>query len=119
MAQVTGERRSSSRFDKAFPVYVTTPQGIFRGVARNISSGGMFIETRDLQPMGGRITVCFADHASGVEISVVSEVRFQCVLEYGGKEGPTALRGVGVRFLEFDTGFDLVAPGPPPSTSMH
>jgi len=119
MAQAAGERRSSSRFDKAFPVYVTTPQGIFRGVARNISSGGMFIETRDLQPMGGRVTICFADHASGVELSVVSEVRFQCVLEYGGKEGRTALRGVGVRFLDFDTGIELVAPGPPPSSSMH
>lgn len=119
MAESARERRSSSRFDKAFPVFVTTPQGIFRGVARNISSGGMFIETSDLQPMGGRVTICFSDHRSGVELSVVSEVRYQCVLEYGGKAGRTALRGVGVRFLHLEAGFDLADLQPPPASAMH
>lgn len=96
------ERRRESRFDKAFPVYLSSPEGIFRGVARNISAGGMFIETREIQPLGGRVTVCFADHASGVELSVLSEVRYQCVLEFGGRDGPSALRGMGVRFLGVD-----------------
>ncbi len=119
MAQSKGsDRRTSSRFDKAFPVYLTAAQGIFRGVARNISSGGMFIETPDLQPLGGRVTVCFADHLSGVELSVISEVRYQCVLEYGGRDGKSALRGVGVRFLSFETGTELLEAQPSPS-SLH
>lgn len=96
------DRRNSSRFDKVFPVYLSSSQGIFRGVARNISTGGMFIETSEIQPMGGKVTVCFSDHASGVELSVISEVRYQCVLELGGKSGPTGLRGIGVRFLEIE-----------------
>lgn len=119
MAESAQERRSASRLDKAFPVFVTTPQGIFRGVARNISSGGMFIETRDLQPMGGRVTICFSDDRSGVELAVVSEVRYQCVLEYVGKAGRTALRGVGVRFINLEPGFDPADPEPPPASAMH
>lgn len=100
------DRRGSSRFDKAFPVYLSSSQGIFRGVARNISSGGMFIETRELQPLGEKVTVCFADHGSGVELAVISEVRYQCVLEYGGRDGRSALRGMGVRFLEVEESGD-------------
>lgn len=103
MAQATSnDRRRSSRFDKAFPVYLTSQQGICRGIARNISDGGMFIETRDPQPLGGRVTVCFADDVHGVEISVIAEVRYQCVIEYGGTAGPKALRGMGVRFVDFE-----------------
>ncbi|AKU91604.1 PilZ domain-containing protein [Vulgatibacter incomptus] len=96
------DRRGASRFDKAFPVYLTSFSGISRGVARNISAGGMFIETSQLQPLGGRLSICFADPLSGVELSLVGEVRYQCVLEYGGREGATALRGVGVRFIEVE-----------------
>lgn len=95
------ERRSSSRFDKVFPVYLTSQQGICRGIARNISEGGMFIETRDPHPLGGQLTVSFTDDNAGVELAVLGEVRFQCVLEYGGKAGISALRGMGVRFVEF------------------
>lgn len=100
----SGDRRSSHRFDKAFPVYLTGDGGIWRGIARNISTGGMFIETREPQPIGGRLTVSFADDESGVEMSARAEVRFQCVLEYGGRGGPMALRGMGVRFTGFEMG---------------
>lgn len=96
------ERRQSSRFDKVFPIYLTSHQGVCRGIARNISEGGIFIETRDPHPLGGRLTVSFTDDEAGVEISVVSEVRFQCVLEYGSQHGgPAALRGMGLKFMEF------------------
>jgi len=97
----TSERRSSSRFDKVFPVYLSSQEGIWRGIARNISEGGIFIETRDPQPLGGQLTVCFADERAGVEMSAMAEVRYQCVLEYGARGGTAALRGMGLRFLGF------------------
>ena len=96
------DRRRSSRFDKVFPVYLTGEHGICRGIARNISDGGMFIETRDPHPLGARLTISFSDESSGVEIAAVAEVRYQCVIEYGGREGRNALRGMGVRFLAFE-----------------
>ena len=99
----TRERRSSSRFDKVFPVYVASEEGLCRGIARNISEGGMFIETRDPQRIGGQLTICFADERMGVEITALAEVRYQCVLEYGAPRGlgVAALRGMGLRFVEF------------------
>lgn len=99
----TRERRRSSRFDKVFPVYLASDTGLSRGIARNISDGGIFVETRDPQPIGGRLTVCFVDERTGVEIAALAEVRYQCVLEYGAPRGcgVAALRGMGLRFLEF------------------
>jgi hypothetical protein len=103
MAQeLAKDRRSAHRFDKAFPVYLTCEGGIWRGIARNISTGGMFIETRDTQPIGGSLTISFADDESGVEMSALAEVRYQCMIEYGGRAGPMALRGMGVRFTRFE-----------------
>jgi len=95
------ERRRSSRFDKVFPVYLSSQEGIWRGIARNISEGGIFIETRDPHPLGGQLTVCFADEKAGVEIAARAEVRYQCVLEYGARHGIAALRGMGLRFVRF------------------
>jgi hypothetical protein len=105
MAQEPGkERRRAHRFDKVFPVYLVGEGGIWRGIARNISTGGMFIETRDPPPIGGRLKVSFADDQSGVEITAHAEVRYQCMIEYGGPTGPAALRGMGVKFTGFETG---------------
>ena len=101
MNQIGRERRRSSRFDKVFPVYLSSEMGIWRGIARNISEGGIFIETRDRHPIGGQLTVCFADERAGVEISARAEVRYQCVLEYGARHGIAALSGMGLRFVRF------------------
>ena len=96
------ERRKSSRFDKVFAVYLSGDAGLARGIARNISDGGMFIETRDPFPLGSRIWVTFCDEGTGSELSALAEVRYQCFLNYAGPPGQNALRGMGVRFIEFD-----------------
>jgi len=96
------DRRKSSRFDKAFTVYLTGDTGLARGIARNISEGGMFIETREPFRLGSRIWVTFTDDATGSELSALAEVRYQCFLTYAGPPGQNALRGMGVRFVSFD-----------------
>jgi hypothetical protein len=98
------ERRRTSRFDKVFPVWLSLDCGKYRGIARNISAGGMFIETRDPAPLGGKVAVVFADQDTGVELQASAEVRYQCSIEYGGPTGPLALRGMGVRFVGFQAG---------------
>jgi hypothetical protein len=62
----------------------------------------MFIETREPFPLGTRIWITFADDSTGTELSVLSEVRYQCFLNYAGPPGQNALRGMGIRFVQFD-----------------
>ncbi|MBI5542696.1 MAG: PilZ domain-containing protein [Deltaproteobacteria bacterium] len=101
------ERRSAIRFDKAFTVYLSGEEGMTRGIARNISDGGMFIETREPYRLGTRIKVTFVSADTNTEITMVGDVRYQCFLSYGGEgDGESQLRGMGVRFVEVE-GKDL------------
>lgn len=97
------ERRTSIRFDKAFPVYLAGDEGMTRGIARNISDGGMFIETREPYRLGSRVKVTFVAADTNAEITLVGEVRYQCFLSYGGDgPGESQLRGMGVRFVDVE-----------------
>jgi hypothetical protein len=112
------ERRRSSRFDKVFPVYLTSESGICRGIARNISSGGMFIEAREPNALGARVTISFADEGTGIEMSVVAEVRYHVAIEHGSEKGRSTLRGMGVRFLRFHARDDRLFL-PPGTATLH
>lgn len=107
------ERRQSLRFDKVFTVYLTTQQGMTRGIARNISSTGLFVETRDALPLGGQIKVTFTGD-DGTEMTALCEVRYQVALNYGhaqGADGEEAVatavaagtRGAGLRIIAYET----------------
>lgn len=103
------ERRSTPRLDKVFPVFIEGERGGALGVARNISQGGMFVETRNPEPLGSHVRVSFPSHDG--EMIAVAEVRFVCHLlgrAAAGDERPAAVRGMGLRFLYFD------ADGAPP-----
>src|SRR6266545_1567158 len=82
------ERRDATRLDKVFRVYLEGERGMGLGIARNISEGGMFVETRAPQPIGSQVRITFP--AESGEMSPVAE------------RGPLALRGMGVRFLYFE-----------------
>jgi hypothetical protein len=97
------DRRRALRFDKVFAVYITTADGMTRGIARNISSQGLFVETREPVPLGGKVRVTFVgeDHT---EMTCLCEVRYQVALAYGqkdGREGHT--RGMGLRIVAYET----------------
>ncbi len=97
------ERRSQLRFDKVFTVYLSTDGGLCRGIGRNLSTRGMFIETREPMSLGERVKVTFAGE-DGTEITCLCEVRYQVALAYGrkdGREGNT--RGVGLRIVAYET----------------
>jgi hypothetical protein len=97
------ERRTAARLDKVFPVFIEGERGGALGVARNISEGGMFVETRNPEPIGSQVRITFPS-GSG-EMTAVAEVRYVCHLL--GKLGDggvrrAAVRGMGVRFLYFE-----------------
>jgi hypothetical protein len=105
----TVERRQAPRLDKVFRVYLEGERGMGLGIARNISEGGMFVETRAPQPIGSQVRITFP--ADGGEMTAIAEVRYVCHLlgrTPVAQRGPLALRGMGVRFIYFEA--DEVAP---------
>jgi PilZ domain-containing protein len=97
------ERRATPRLDKVFRVYLEGERGMGLGIARNISEGGMFVETRVPHPIGSQVRVTFP--AESGEMTAVAEVRYVCHLigrTPAADRGPLALRGMGVRFLYFE-----------------
>ena len=97
------ERRQAPRLDKVFRVYLEGERGMGLGIARNISEGGMFVETRAPQPIGTQVRITFP--SDGADITAVAEVRYVChLLGRTAEEAPThaAVHGMGVRFLYFE-----------------
>ena len=103
MSRLNNDRRHSLRFDKVFTVYLTTPDGMTRGVARNISTAGLFVETRDSLPLGGKIKVTFSGD-DGTEMTALCEVRYQVALNYStGADTESGTRGAGLRIVAYET----------------
>lgn len=97
------DRRSALRFDKVFTVYLTTPEGMTRGIGRNISAQGIFVEVREPMPLGGKVKVTFAGE-DGTEMTCLAEVRYQVALNYGDAGGgECSTRGVGLRIVAYET----------------
>ncbi len=105
------ERRQEPRLDKVFRVYLEGDHGMGLGIARNISEGGMFVETRAPQPIGSQVRITFPSESG--EMACVAEVRYVCHLlgrATTSAPGPLALRGMGVKFLYFEGAADEAAP---------
>jgi hypothetical protein len=99
---INSERRQSLRFDKVFTVYLRTNDGMTRGIARNISTAGLFVETREPLALGGRVKVTFTCD-DGNEMTALAEVRYQVALNYGDGEDATGTRGAGLRIIAWET----------------
>src|SRR5687768_6603006 len=81
---------------------MSTPEGMTRGIGRNISARGLFVETRETIPLGGRLKVTFSGE-DGTEMTCLCEVRYQVTLSYGGKDGAEGFtRGVGLRIVAYE-----------------
>jgi len=96
------ERRSRSRLDKVFTVWLEGLNGCGLGIARNISEGGLFVETATPHPIGSQVTVSFPSDAG--DMTAVAEVRYVCHLvgRRAGQELHASVHGMGVRFLYFE-----------------
>jgi hypothetical protein len=104
MEHALSDRRRHLRFDKVFTVYITGPDGMSRGIGRNISATGLFVETREPLPLGGRLKVTFTGEDSGTEMTCLCEVRYQVALSYGLKNGEEGhSRGIGLRIVAYET----------------
>ncbi len=95
-------RRMNERLDKVFSIHIDGAWGKAFGIARNISEGGMFIETPDPYPLGSRMQITFSFPGSGTEMSAQAEVVHLCFLNHTPAGDPRRLIvGMGVRFASF------------------
>jgi hypothetical protein len=114
-APMTGaEKRIHLRFDKLFAVVLGSEiYGETVAVARNISAGGMLVQTADILPLGSVVTVHFQIGESDDEIVARAEVKHHLCLNFGSlaTDEPLSARGMGLRFLDFDDNLPLSLPG--------
>jgi hypothetical protein len=100
---MTADRRNSIRFDAFCIVQVQSSEhGISHCVARNVSEGGVFLETRETLPLGTAIRVWFFAQDGAPRISAIGEVKRHYCLHYMRDDKPQSLTGMGVTFLEFE-----------------
>lgn len=99
---IAPEQRTSMRFEKVIPVGLSTEEyGEIGAVARNISSGGMLIETPAPMPLGSEVRVHFQIPDSQGSLVARAEVKNHYCFNYYEDGTPRQARGMGVRFLEF------------------
>ena len=101
-------KRQSLRFDKVFPVLLSSDQfGDSNAVARNISAGGILLEVGEPLPLGTHVRVYFSMSAAapeeGPQIVARGEVKNHYFLNYADETGPRSMTGMAVRFTSFET----------------
>jgi hypothetical protein len=97
------EKRQHLRFDKVFPVRLESILfGQVSCVARNVSAGGIFLETADLLPLGARVRVCFLTPNESGEIVAIGDVKNHYFINFAHKGVPHSVAGMAVRFLSFE-----------------
>ena len=97
------EKRRHVRFDQLFTVELESPlHGNHQYVARNISEGGLFLESREPLPLGSPVRIRFTMPNGMGEIVAHGEVRHHYYLNYADAKGPQAVVGMGIRFVGFE-----------------
>jgi hypothetical protein len=72
------------------------------GIARNISEGGLFVETATPHPIGSQVNVSFPSESG--DMVAVAEVRYVCHLvgRRTGEDVHASVHGMGLKFLYFE-----------------
>jgi len=93
-------RREHERFEVDLQVSVLSEHNLYAGLAENISAGGLFIATHQLQKVGSRIELSLRMPDSEEAFQIVGEVRWVRLYNEHSDTPP----GFGVRFTELPTG---------------
>jgi uncharacterized protein (TIGR02266 family) len=93
-------RREHERVSVDLQVSVLSEHNFYAGLAENLSAGGLFIATHQLQKVGSRIALSLRMPDSEEVFQVVGEVRWVRVYNEHSDTSP----GLGVRFTELPPG---------------
>lgn len=90
------ERRKDDRFDFEVEVGFETDSNFYTGLTQDISSGGLFVATHNLKPVGTKFTLQFKLPGGNATMDVEAEVRWlRETTSLHRSDGP---HGMGVRF---------------------
>ncbi len=102
-SSVAMDKRASLRFDVIFPVVISSEEfGPVRCIARNLSSGGMFVEALEPIPIGLNVKVHFVMERSQGEITAQGRIINHYYLAFHHDGEIRSLVGMGIKFLEFE-----------------
>ena len=99
-----GVHREHDRFTVDLEVNVLSESNFYMGLAENLSAGGLFIATHQLQKVGSKIQLSLRLPESDTVYQVVGEVRWVRVYNEQSDTSP----GLGVRFTELPSGAEEV-----------
>ena len=92
-------RRRASRADYHADVDLESSHNFYTGFTENISTGGIFVSTYDLIPIGSKVTVSFSIPNLAHPITVRCVVKWHRVEEVGNPEN---YPGMGLQFTQLD-----------------
>ena len=87
-------------FEAEIELSLQSDHNFYTGFTENISSGGLFIATRDLKEIGTIMEIGFSVPGHDAKITTRAEVRWQRLEQDHVDSKP----GIGVRFLDLDPG---------------
>ncbi len=93
------ERRIQNRLQLDVTVDYESDHNFYTGFTENISTGGLFIATRDILPIGSTFPVTFTLSNHAAPVVVECEVRWQRLEQLDNRE---CVPGMGVRFVGLD-----------------
>ena len=93
-------QRAHERFSVDLEVSVLSEHNFYAGLAENLSAGGLFIATHQLQKVGSKIELSLRMPDSEEVFPVTGEVRWIRVFNEHSDTPP----GLGIRFLELPPG---------------
>lgn len=98
------DKRVRLDLELAVPVSVSTGSSEYRGVARNISEGGMLVELPIAPAIGCRVRIRFegiqGSSAAPDAVELSGEVRHHMAWAFTQDGAAKSLRGVGIRFVD-------------------
>ena len=83
-------------FEAEIALSLESDHNFYTGFTENISSGGLFIATRDLKAIGSTMEISFSLPGFETKITTRAEVRWQRLEQSHTDSMP----GIGVRFLD-------------------
>ena len=93
-------RREHERFSVDPQVNVQSEHNLYAGLAENLSAGGLFIATHQMQKVGSKVELNLRMPDSDVAFQIFGEVRWVRVFNEQSDTSP----GLGIRFLELPPG---------------
>ena len=90
-------QRQAQRHDIEIAVDLESDSNFYTGLTQNISTGGLFIATHEIKPVGDRLRLKFTLPGAGRVLEVETEVRW--IRENSSLHKTDGASGMGVRFI--------------------